>query len=324
MSLRLLDDSNTWMSYWTQTKNPSLYSTPGWLRVAAQIDNGYPQVAIFEDGLDFVLHPFIRRDIPNSPFTDLISGFDFGGFWFNTTSSKTISSLSEQFVSEFSDYCKHNGIISEFVRNHPWTIPLDGYSNIKVRDNVIVDLTQPIELIESQFHSSLRSDIRRMLQHNLTIKYTSFPEFHQLYLETTEDKGRDPYYLFSEDWLCELRNAGTLVHCFGAYTPDEDLCAAHVYIVDKDKVFYHLSAASPNFIHLKPNIAILWYIISQSHLGHTLHLGGGRPASLMKFKEKFSQRRIPYYVSSMVFNQPIYDALKPISEDFPVYRKAVS
>jgi hypothetical protein len=80
---------------------------------------------------------------------------------------------------------------------------------------------------------------------------------------------------------------------------------------------------------LRPNdFGYDWMIARSAARGFRyMHLGGGEP-SLLRYKAKFSDARVSYYVARHVFNQDKYDALSVDSKvpypsesrSFPAYR----
>ena len=328
-SLTIVRQKKEWDSLWDQVNTPvysSIYATQRWVKNSTRLDKGTAELAVFRNDNGIIIHPYIRRDIPNTRMTDITSAFDFGGFWMSTQDPKHRQELMEGFCTHFDEYAWHNGIVSEFIRVFPWSTPppAEHYNSTLVRDNVVIDLGLPPSRYWDGFSPSLRNNLRRSEESGLTVRITSMKKFMYLYHQSTRDKGRDPYFLFPRPYFNTLMNkqGDSDTYCLGAYDLEGNLRSAHLYIIDGTRLFYFLSASNPTRLQHHPNHAIIWAIMNHFRSGFDyLYLGGGRPESLMRFKESFSPNRIPYYISTRVFDQEAYEYLEKAGESFPAYRK---
>lgn len=289
----------------------SVYCSYDWVSAAATLEQGLPELAFWQDMDGIVLHPYVKRQIPGTKYYDLISAFDFGGWW----SEGRLDLL--EYDEAYSYWQRRSDVISEFVRLHPASDCPTGYDVTRVRDNVCL-AAGPSAV--NHYDHKLRTDLRKSRSFGLDIRFVPVEDWVRLYHGSILDKGRSPYYLFPRGFFEAIWSRA---FCLGAYLPTGELAAAHLYINDRKTMFYFLAASNPGLLYTKPNDAIIDLMLRTCHPpADRLHLGGGEPESLMRFKEKFGPGRIPYYVATRVFNQGIYDDLPPgaLPGRFPRYR----
>lgn len=331
--LTIVEDKRTWDSFCRRFNFNSIYVSFDYLNNVAQLeDNGKAQLAIFESKGHAICHPYIRRDIGEMPGVyDLISGYDFGGFWRNTKDEMNGSAIVEDCLTEFEAYCHRHQIVSEFIRFYPF-IPVPDttvYDITCVEKNVVVDLDKDYEKISRDYHPSLVRNIRKAdrsaFELNESIKMDDFIE---LYYKNLDAIGSSSYYYFPKQVLSRLRN----IQIVGAVDKGKKLCAAQVYLFDGDTVFYYLGASDRSELGKRPNDWLFDKMISRlSQKSYKrLHLGGG-VSSLLKFKQKFSKEGVSYYIGKKIWNREIYKELERKMEEkrgisladcsfFPKYR----
>lgn len=297
----------------------SVYCSHEWVSAAALLeDGGSAERAVWSGckGIRLV-HPFVNRPIGKSGYRDIVSAFDFGGF-FGLAAADLF--MGDNFV----EYCQRQGIVSEFVRFYPWTVPPAVYHPVKVRDNVIVDLTKSLTTIWAEAHPNARGPAKQAEKAGLRAERCPIEDFLLLYHKNVIELKRDPYYLFSHAWAKAVE---PMTECWGAYTPGGDLIGAHLYVKDTAprRLFYFLSASDLAQRKLRPNDFLFWQTIQRAKAEGYLvfHLGGGETESLQQFKAKWSPDRIPYYIGKRIYLPDVYQRLSAGRQTnfFPAYRE---
>jgi len=322
MSFLVITNKSMWDEHYGNLINPSVYGSYEYCKASELLEpDGRCELAVsYDKSGNFIAHPYIRRSIKDSEYSDLICPFDYGGFWFSTVKPAEKKNLIEVFNSYFRQYCVEEGIVSEFMRVHPWTLAPNFYDVSLVRDNVVVDIGKSIDQIVDGFASSVKGDLRKSQEAEIVVEKISIQDFmSRSYVETIK-KGRSNFYLFSREWARLIDISGNVL-CLGAFASDGNLASAHVYVKDGDILLYFLSASNDKYLHCRPNDAILWHVMNTNKEFQFLHLGGGTPESLMKFKQKFSPRRVPYYQASAIFLTDVYDCIPTLGTGFPRYRE---
>ena len=317
MKYALITTKDTWEHAITKVPQCSVYASWEWVAAAAVcVDQGMPQLFYVEDRSgDILLHPYIRRQIPGTNYFDLVSPFDFGGFWLSNPTGPSAAALIAATSGEWGERCKAHNVVSEFVRLHPRSAAPAGYTLKSTRDSVVIDLSTP-ETLAAGLSAKLRTDLRKVAASPLHLDSVGPAEFLALYRKSVNAKGRSNYYLFPDEWLGGLSS----VRYVGAFDEAGQLCSAHTYVCDWPHLFYFLAASEPDLLEHKPNDCILWATAqwAQAEGYETLYLGGGSPRSLMHYKEKWSTLRVPYWTARRVFLPSVYQELA--SEFFPAYR----
>lgn len=290
---------------------PSIYASQAYLAAAAKAEpKSTPELAVYTSGDAVCAHPYLKRSLPlETPGWDIISAYDFGGFWFNSPDPDRQASCLQAFTREFDKYCFENGILTEFIRFCPFShIPANDYYQVqRVENNVVVDLTIPYEQIWAQYPSSLRRNIRKARSSGLVFtEDVDLDVFLDLYYDTLDRLGSRASYYFPGSFLSELPG----IEIFSVRDGNNEICASQLYLTDGGTVFYFLGASASTALDKRPNDFLFDQMIRLlGKRGQTrLHLGGGA-ASLLRFKKKFSRATVPYYIGKKIFNPEGYDAL---------------
>src|SRR5699024_7579776 len=155
-----------------------------------------------------VYFPFLKREIPlkikGETYFDIISPYGFGGpIILDATDEKA---AYEKFSEAFSDYCKQEKIVSEFVRFHPFMNDelLKWYKGevIHAGRQIIRDLHLPDQ---QELSKSTRRDNRRAIKLGLTAEFDEtgerLEEFLSLYYGTMERNEAGDYYYFDREFF---------------------------------------------------------------------------------------------------------------------------
>lgn len=331
--LSVLADPEVWDAIVERCVGPSLLARPSYVYAAAKLESGgLPRLAVWETRQGCVIHPFVQRPVPGREGkSDLISPYDFGGFWFSSNDKARRKSLLAGFEPAFVDWARQSNVVCEFIRFHPFSgvgeLSFDQYQVTLHCDNVFVDLSQGYEAAWRGYHPTRRRQVKQGQRGRLQMAFgDDFGQFVTLYHRNLDTLGADAFYYFPVSFLQSIGDNLELRY-FNA--PDGRLVAAHTYLIDGDTVFAYLCHSERDSLGLRPNdFAYDAAIRDFAARGfRRLHFGGGSP-SLYRYKAKFSPDRVPYYVGRAVFDPDAYRALTearaangPIDSGyFPAYR----
>jgi len=331
---KIIHDRTQWDYYYSMLTKKSIYCSWDYLKAAEQVEKKtYAELAIFESNDLLCFHPYIKRNIPLQPeYYDLISPYDFGGFWFNTIEKHAQKVVLSQFLDQFRIYCDKSNIVSEFIRLCPFIDLPDTsfYSLTFVENNIIIQLKKKWHEISGQYHSSLKRNLKKANSFDLCVnKNITIDDFIKLYYQNLDVLNSEPYYYFPKSFLSKISN----LEIIAVEDTDGTLCAAQAYLTDNNIIYYYLGASNRNMLIKRPNDFLFNYIISDAkRRGYRiLHMGGGRSESLLRFKKKFSKETVPYYIGKKIFKPDKYDDLVALQEKrmktslsnsivFPLYR----
>jgi len=314
MTFKIINKREHWDFYYRQLINPGIYASYDYCKAAEILEkNGETKLAIFEKNKIICFHPFIKRSIEHiDGIYDIVSPYDFGGFWFNTKNEIKIEQTIVKFFEFFFDYCKQNMIITEFIRFHPFQRIYNNnfYSSQLVERNVIIKLSQDEKELYKNFSSSLKRNIKKAHNNNLKLKFIGINAFIKLYYETMDYLQSKKYYYFPKQFFEKLTN----ISIIGAFDKNGRLCSSQIYLFDHNIVFYFLGGSNRNELNKRPNDFLFHQAILHYQKNfEIMHLGGGSD-SLLKFKKKFSRDYVDYYIGKKIFNNKIYNELIDLQE----------
>lgn len=273
--------------------------------------------------------PGFAGKLEHGRFYDFETPYGYGG---PLCDAPVPEASQRRFLGEISDYCKAQGIVSQFVRFHPLlgnheALPL-AIETRYLRDTIFIDTASP-ELIMANLDSKNRNMVRKAIKNGVTIErrpIEAFEDFLPLYNETMARDGADDYYIFREDYFRSQEALRDNACIFYAMREGQPISGAIMYYNDRF-MHYHLAGTHTEFRKYSPSNLLLYEAACwASGQGiQKLHLGGGMAPddSLFGFKKQFNkQGRLPFVVGRTVFDREAYGALmtlrKEIDPDFDV------
>lgn len=287
---------------------------------------------------------FLKREIPlkinNQVYYDIITPYGYGGPIFEIKEDINKQKFVDEYCEKFSEYCKKNNIVSEFIRFHPLE---KNYENLEkfyqinhISNTIFIDLSSEEEILKNMT-SKTRNMIRKAIKNDLIFEedkdQKTLKNFQELYYLTMNKNKADAMYYFDFNYFQNLFNIKNKVKLFNIKLNDEIIASSTILIGDK-WIHYHLSAntelgykyAANNF--LLYNVA-LW---GSKNGFEKFHLGGGyggNDSPLFKFKKSMNERGIlEFCIGKKIYNKEIYNELvrqRNLTEEgkcsyFPLYR----
>jgi len=323
-------------------KNYDVYWQSGYVKAFEIHGDGTPLLFYYESDSVRGINVVMKRDVAlDSHFTGIISEgkyFDFSspygyGGWLVEGKG-----FSELFYS-YEQWCRKNGIISEFVRFHPvlenHLFSEGNYDVIPLGNTVVLDLTST-DVIWANMTSKNRNMIRKAQKNGVEVYSGRYPqiyeEFQEIYNQTMDKDNAEEYYYFDKEFyqsvLSDLPQNAQVFYA----TYENKIIAASIMLAANGRMNYHLSGSIKEYSNLAPTNLLLYEaaLWGCANGYKTLYLGGGVGSgedNLYKFKKSFYRldevKR--FYIGKFIFLQEKYDELLTMrninkSEYFPEYR----
>ena len=317
--------SDQWANRIENSPVSDIYLTPQYVYATRLISKGEPYIAsLMQDDNNFVYYPFYLQEISlqhssSTQLYDIVSPYGYSGPLINGDSN-----LASQFFDKFSQWCKENHVITEFIRYNPFLknhSPAHASTTVELRNKIIyVKLNRPIEEIKNGFCSQHKRNLKKAIKGGLTFSEIDaekhLDEFIQMYYHTMEKVDAKTLYFFSKEYFDTLYAVlKEHFHLFAVYH-DDNIIAMAICLSLKDKIHYHLGASRQDHLTMRPNNLLFPEIMrwSQEHGFGLFNLGGGLSMDdpLFQFKNGFSKTEGEFYCGKTIFNPEVYDQLNEL------------
>ena len=335
-----------WRAVCQSFKDMDIFYCPEYVYLFELKGDGKARCFVYYDEKGIVIFPFLIRqineleyfrDISNN-MVDIISPYGYSGYLRNNDSVDM-----KNFYEAFSNYCKENNIVSEFVRFHPLLnnslYSPDGVDTQLINETVIIDLTSTPEEIWGNLASSCRNKVKKAKKLEVQIiideNFENLDKFHELYINTMKRLRAQQYYYFTIEWfrnLVELLE-GNVVLFHAVYA--NNIILSGLFLLSDQYIHYYLSGSDYGLSHLPSNNLLLFEVAlwAKNRGINFFHLGGGSQPkdNLFKFKASFSPLRAAYHIGKVIHSSEMYKYLSEIRSSvgksgadekdfFPAYR----
>ena len=254
--------------------------------------------------------------IEKNTWYDLETPYGYGG---PLTDGVIGEDSQKKFSEELREYCLSEGIVSLFVRFHPFlenqaAMPLV-FETRYMRDTIYIDTESP-ETIMNNLDAKNRNVIRKAVRCGVSVDrrpVSSYEEFLSMYEETMLKDQAEPYYWFHADYFESQKELAENAAYFYAMLNDKPIAGTLIYFNDRF-AHYHLAGMHTDFKAYAPGNLLLYHVACwASELGiRRFHLGGGMSPedTLFAFKKKFNKNgRLPFHIGRVITDQKKYDRL---------------
>ncbi len=356
-----LDDESGWLDALARCGVYDSYHLPGYHRVAKEQGEGEPYLFFFENSghcdsercaaLPFLLRPVADAGATEGPSRcDAVSVYGYPGA---VTSVQETEPAAEAFRSAFqvalTEAWNSLRVVSFFGRQHPLIDSSWLFSGVAETvtqgPTVAIDLRQPEEEQVRAMRTNHRRDIRRARTDGMIV--TEDPEFRRIdlfrrfYCETMDRVGAASGYYFPDGYFNSLkRHLGNRAKLLFS-EQDGKAVSGSIFLLTGDIVQYHLGGTPTEFRSCHGAVKLIFDQMRHwaTENGYAwFHLGGGLGASedsLFRFKQGFSNTRLPFGTVRMIVDPDAYRELTrqriaqtgDNSEDegeqsfFPAYRR---
>ncbi len=302
--------------------------------------DGEPLLIDYADEESHVCYVVMQSDIASSgkfenlleknTYFDWETPYGYGG----PLSDSMVSEKSQNlFLAELSEYCKENGVVSQFVRFHP----VLGNDKLVpkviepryLRDTIYID-TSSEALIMQNMDTKNRNMVRKAVKNGVTIEerpVEDYKDFISMYEQTMLRDNADEYYMFDDEYFKSQSQLSEYASLFYAVRNGRRISGAIMYYNNRF-MHYHLSGTFAEERSYSPGNLLLYEAACRaSKMGISkFHLGGGIEPddSLFSFKKKFNKNgRLQFVVGRTIFNENGYEDLmklrKQADEKFDIH-----
>lgn len=321
-------DPNTALAAGVPVHDIYLHPTYGWS--SELIDDGRWECA-FDQRLGVSL-PYIRREVNNTHYYDLITPYGYGGL---SAAEGASTQDKAAFRRAFIDQSRQRGLVAEFFR----LSPLDDHPEILSTTTLHAERPTYGAIVHDpvlEFQNSSgkhRTAVRKAAKMGVTIQVDSAESltdptapFREVYRETMARVDARNSLRLEDDYFERLSSLGENITVVQAQHEGHTVAAA-IFMKWHDRIHYHLSGSTVHGRRLQATSAILAHTVNaQSRLPFSIHLGGGVTADdpLSKFKRSSSSREFTMTSTKAIINPAAYDRLTEHiaspSTYFPAYR----
>jgi hypothetical protein len=252
---------------------------------------------------------------------DIESAYGYGGPIANCTDLDFLAGAHRA----FSEWCRAQRIIAEFIRFHP-LLGNDAWCDHEVdlspdRETRSLNLST-FDRNNLPFDTKTRNMIKRAERSGVELETVSptknIREFEDLYERTLGRLSADPYYNFEPAYF---ENLARLIQTSGfllAARLSGRWIAGAIFFQGTNWLHYHLSASDRDF--RCPGVTNL-ILVRAAELGQSrglsrLHLGGGRTRnaddSLLRFKSTMSSDSHQFWIGRRIFAPDLYQQIREI------------
>lgn len=346
-----------WMVYFNKLDqaHKDVHFLPAYLNIYKDVYGATPYIAIYEDGDDFVMQPFIQRRVNDLPFLkdrddsalyyDIANAYGYGGPLAKNDQS---SRLYDAFVKKFHDYCDVQGLASEFCSLHPilndvQAKKLDSVLPLQNQKKVcVIDLKGEEEDLIARFSQGHRRNWRKAMKNDITVRKVSpttenLRIFNDIYYHTMDRQNAAERWFFPENYfsMCCRHLGEDHSSLFFAYYQNKPI-SGYFLIHGFNTAYYHFGGGYSDYFDMRPNnLLMVETMIWAKRQGYELyHLGGGVSADendpLARFKRGFGAFEAQLFTYGKVHNQGKYDILVKLALEgkkleqpdfFPLYRR---
>lgn len=338
---RLIRDPREWDAL-VATYQLDCYYEYAYFELAKEHDE-IPELFYYPTEFGTLIYPYLRRRIPGTLFEDITTPYGYGG-----PSFKGIWSLDQirEARERFERYCNETGIVTETVRFHPLlhNQELGQYwchQTEILQPTVTLELTDPFEMIESDFSQMTRRNIRKARREGVTIRLgrpEEYGDFAHLYQMTMDKHQADARYYFNQTYFNHFAD-GRINNVLLLAEHDGRIIAGCIVLTGRQFAHYHLGASDPASLALRPNHLLFAEMIRWAKQAgfQALHLGGGTTRSntdsLLAYKRSFSANQTFFGLGTSILDATIYERLTRQFERqhpetqmghwFPLYRTPI-
>ena len=337
-----LDKSEQWDEMVCSFKQHDVYWLSGYVKAFMLHGDGEPLLIGYDDGATKGINVVMKRDVskdsrfngrlPANEYFDFATPYGYGG-WLIEGNEK------EKLFSEYEEWCKENGIISEFVRFHPvvgnQVFSEKYYDVVALGQTVAMKLDSP-DVIWGNISSKNRNMIRKAEKSGIEIHMGSSEDLYKTFMEiyngTMQRDNATDYYYFKPEFYnsvrCDLEDKAKIFYA----VKDSQIIAASIIIYDNGYLNYHLSGSLAEFRNLAPSNLLLYKaaLWGSENGCNTFHLGGGVGSgedNLFKFKRAFyrGDDLCRFCIGKKIFIEDRYNELVNMRSEtessfFPKYR----
>ena len=281
--------------------------------------NGVPMLLLYENGSDRAINVVFARDVSKdvhfygkleeNKFFDLISPYGYGGFCGTITNYTLLN-------NEYTQYCKDNNYICEFVRFNLFSDYSKNYSGeVETRThNVIRNLVCPLEDIWMDFKPKVRKNVKRAVSYGLEVirdqsgRYLD--DFLNIYYGTMDRSDAEGQFYFKKPFfekILSMKDNAIMFHAlFGGKVVSSELV-----IYGSKNCYSYLGGTNSEYFYTRANDFLKYEIIlwAREKGLENFVLGGGYGSDdgIFQYKLNLAPHGVKdFYIGRNIFNLDKY------------------
>lgn len=339
----MLDENIEWYSeYYHKASHKTIYHHPQFLLAEQKAEKYKIYLYVYEEEGRFAILPSVKRKINDidvfldltEEFYDLITPHEYSGM----LADRYDINIFRKLYTELRKYCVEHNIIFQFIRFNPYSEEYKAADGVQVVYSDAQDWVACTEDVLQHFQKRKAAYVRSAVKNGMclvdTPKHKSDIECFFAYYTKAMDRLKARRFLyFNNTYFTELCKED-FVKLFLVKSKDGlEVYSGAVILCDKQnrRIYYHLVFKN----YEKEKIHSMEYMIfslaewAREHGYVSLHLGGGGE-QLHRFKDGCTDKRVDYYIGSVIYNEEVYQALTDLfckkypeasdSRYLPVYR----
>ncbi|MBZ9753151.1 GNAT family N-acetyltransferase [Deinococcus sp. HMF7604] len=308
MKLLTAADRAEWLAAWERAGREP-FAHPDYVALFAE---GGEAGALYGCG---GLLPLVLRSLQDEVgWRDATSPYGYGGPY---------GDPDEGFYPAVLEWMRRERVLTLFVRSalerQPPELDLPGYAWVKLRDNVVVDVTRSPEEQWKHFDHKVRKNVNKAQRAGLTAQvlpeFSDLPGFVEVYLDTMQRRGAQEWYHFGGDFFSaiasDLPGNFMLAEVRG---PEGELASVELVLQSERFLYSYLGGTRQEFFAHAPNdllkYAVIEYGRTVGKAGYVL--GGGYAADdgIFRYKRAFDKDGVqPYFGVQLIAELDVYQGL---------------
>ena len=297
-----------------------VYFTPEYYAVFERLGAGKALCAVYQDGGESALYPFLLNSINDLGFdlkkkySDIQGAYGYNG----VGSSCSDDAFKKSFYLAFRDFIDEQAIVAEFTRFNP-VFRNESFSDYLEpqfsQENVILDLAID-DIARNAYEHATRKNINKAMRSGLIcLKFTAtemtrelLDEFIRIYHETMKRNDADPYYFFPISFFKDIAS-NLPQHSDFYFTRFQDSFISAELVMRQNTVAYSfLGGTTAEYFEFRPNDLLKDFIIRDlAGRGLKYFCLGGGSAGIIKFKKSFAKNGItPFYIGKKIHDPETY------------------
>lgn len=298
-----------------------IYFTRDYLISALKLDPGEAMLFYYtdEEGHGEILYAFIKRKLEKggNSYYDITTPFGYGGPVLRA--SNDAEKLTANFLNIFSEYCRGEKILAEFIRFHP-VLNNSAYFKEELELIPVYEThTINLESVPLGGEGTAASPDDETEKNGLsfrklgTVKHMF--DFLILYYSTIRGNDeKDSYYFFTNDYFEGLVSSlGPDLHLFGIYKENKLLVATYV-LAKGETIYHHLSGKSEEGIPPEAESELLYGIAEwgASNGFRYFHIANRKMIPVQAEEKLIKNSRVsPYSIARRIHEPELYSSYNP-------------
>ncbi|WP_460806506.1 GNAT family N-acetyltransferase [Micromonospora zhanjiangensis] len=281
-------DNARWRAVHDAWRHREVFAHPSYVGLFAGPDD-VPMAAYAATDHGFVLYPFVLRPVDAThlraaagrPLRDITSAYGYGGPFHSDIDEVA----AKNFWSRFDDFCRGQGVVTEFVRipvlrHH--LLPYPGQVEPKLT-NVVRDLTTPPGVMWYEFEHKVRKNVKRARQRGVTVEVDEhgahLDDFLRIYHGTMRRRAADAAYHFPRHMFERLGQELPGQFVFFHARHGGEIVSTELVLVSADHIYSYLGGTVAAAFDVRPNDLLKFAIIEwgRQHGKTSFVLGGVTP-----------------------------------------------